>query len=56
MSANEEPAEADGTSQPLAEAGREEWEYVRTRLRAELGREPDDNEINEWLREQTEGY
>jgi DNA-directed RNA polymerase specialized sigma subunit len=55
--ANEEPANADdGTSQPLAETGRKEREYVRRRLRAELGREPDDNEIDEWLRAHTEGY
>ncbi|MDQ1522886.1 MAG: hypothetical protein QOE47_810, partial [Pyrinomonadaceae bacterium] len=29
---------------------------LRGRLRDELGREPTDEELNEWLREHTEGY
>ncbi len=41
---------------PLDEAVREEREYVRGRLREELKREPAEEEIDEWLRQQTEGY
>jgi len=35
---------------------REEQEYLRERLRTELGREPSEDELNEWLREHTESY
>ena len=40
----------------LGDAVRAEQAFVRQRLRAELGREPTAEEMNEWLREQTEGY
>jgi hypothetical protein len=40
----------------LGGAVRAEQAFVRQRLRAELGREPTAEEMNEWLREQTEGY
>lgn len=40
----------------LGDAARKEREYVRRRLREELQREPTGEEINEWLRRQTEGY
>jgi hypothetical protein len=45
--------DADGS---LEDAARGEREYVRERLRTELGREPTEEELNEWLREHTEGY
>jgi hypothetical protein len=45
-----------GEDTSLEDLGRDEREYVRGRLRAELGREPTDEEIDEWLREHTEGY
>lgn len=48
--------EAKDVDAPLEDAGRNEWEYVRRRLREELGREPDEQEIDEWLRQHTEGY
>jgi hypothetical protein len=35
---------------------RGEREYVRERLREELGREPAQEELDEWLRRHTEGY
>jgi hypothetical protein len=41
---------------PLEDAARSEREYVRQRLREELGREPTDEELDEWLRQHTEGY
>jgi hypothetical protein len=40
----------------LADAARAEREYVRERLRTETGRTPTDEELDEWLREHTEGY
>jgi hypothetical protein len=44
------------SSDALEEAGRREQEYVRRRLAEELGREPSEEELNEWLRRHTEGY
>ena len=55
----DEPGEykADGGSDDsLDEAARNEGEYLRRRLRDELGREPTDAELDQWLRQHTEGY
>jgi hypothetical protein len=52
----------DKTDQPddkdagLADVAQSERDYVRSRLREELKREPTDEELDEWLRQQTEGY
>jgi hypothetical protein len=40
----------------LEDAARDERHYARMRLREQLSREPSEDEINEWLRQQTEGY
>lgn len=40
----------------LEEAAEREREYLRGRLRDELRREPTGEELDEWLREHTEGY
>ena len=40
----------------LEDAARDEREVAVTRLREELGRDPSDEEIDEWLRRHTEGY
>lgn len=40
----------------LEEAAERERDYLRGRLRDELRREPTEEELNEWLREHTEGY
>lgn len=40
----------------LEDAARTERDYLRNRLREELGREPTDEELDEWLRRHTEGY
>ncbi|HEX8889194.1 MAG TPA: hypothetical protein VF779_08450 [Pyrinomonadaceae bacterium] len=40
----------------LDDAAQNEREYVRDRLREELQREPTEAELDEWLRQQTEGY
>jgi hypothetical protein len=40
----------------LEKAVQEEYEYLRIRLKEELGREPTDEELDEWLRRHTEAY
>jgi hypothetical protein len=40
----------------LEDAAERERDYLRQRLRDELKREPTEEELNEWLREHTEGY
>ena len=40
----------------LADASRDEREVAAERLRGELGRDPTDEEVDEWLRRHTEGY
>jgi hypothetical protein len=47
---------ADDADDSLEETARLEEDYVRERLRTEMGREPSDEELREWLREHTEGY
>ena len=37
-------------------AAEDERDYVRRRLRDELGREPSEEEVDDWLRRHTEGY
>ncbi|HEX8143229.1 MAG TPA: hypothetical protein VF553_11580 [Pyrinomonadaceae bacterium] len=53
-SAEQTPSE--GADAELEDAARDEREYVRERLREELGREPTPEELDEWLRQHTEGY
>ncbi|MGA9996473.1 MAG: hypothetical protein WBP93_13725 [Pyrinomonadaceae bacterium] len=53
---SDESAEPESTDAPLEEAVRQEHEYLRNRLREELKREPTEEELNEWLRQHTEGY
>jgi hypothetical protein len=48
-------AEVEGDDS-LEAAARDEREYARQRLSAELGRKPSESEVDEWLNEQTEGY
>lgn len=40
----------------LKDAAETEHQYLHERLRAELGREPTEEELDEWLRQHTEGY
>jgi hypothetical protein len=59
--APEEEPSGDGAggksdSGTLEDAARGEREYARGRVREELGREPTEEELNEWLRQHTEGY
>ena len=52
----EETTEPDDHEAPLDDVARSEREYVRQRLREELKREPTESELDEWLRQHTEGY
>ena len=54
--APEDAPEPEDTNAPLDDAARNEREYVRQRLREELKREPTEGEVDEWLRQHTEGY
>ena len=51
-------APEDGSEEPatLEDTARQERDYLRARLRDELKREPSEEELNEWLRQHTEGY
>jgi hypothetical protein len=46
----------EGGDATLEDVAEREQDYLRGRLRDELQREPTDEELNEWLREHTEGY
>jgi hypothetical protein len=46
----------DDSDAKLAGVARTEHEYLHQRLREELGREPSEEELDEWLRQHTEGY
>jgi hypothetical protein len=48
--------DGEGANDSLEDAARDERDYARERQREELGREPTEEEVNEWLRQQTEGY
>lgn len=46
----------DETANKLQDVAEGEHQYLHQRLRAELGREPTETELDEWLRQHTEGY
>jgi hypothetical protein len=46
----------EGGDDSLQELARDERELARARAAGELGREPSEEEIDDWLRRQTEGY
>jgi hypothetical protein len=50
------PSPGDNPDSGLEEVARREREYVRRRLRGELKRAPTEEEMDEWLRQQTEGH
>jgi hypothetical protein len=56
FSSEDEAPGTDEGNDSLDEAAETEREYVRRRLRDELGREPSEEEMDEWLRRHTEGY
>lgn len=56
MSSEEQEKEEPASSPELEEVVKTEHQYLHQRLREELGREPTEEELDEWLREHTEGY
>ena len=46
----------DENKSDLSDVASEEEDFVRDRLSSELGRQPTQEEVDEWLREHTEGY
>ncbi|HLL14496.1 MAG TPA: hypothetical protein VK388_05505 [Pyrinomonadaceae bacterium] len=54
--APEEDSETAGGDASLEETAERERDYLRGRLRDEWGREPTEEELDEWLREHTEGH
>jgi hypothetical protein len=55
LAESDEPTGGDSDN-TLEDAARDEREYVRERLRRELQRDPTEDEVNDWLRQHTEGY
>jgi hypothetical protein len=55
MSSEKQQPETEGSGE-LNEVVRKENEFLTERLRKELGREPTSEELDEWLRQHTEGY
>jgi hypothetical protein len=57
MTLEDEQKDADGSGDgKLEEIAESEHEYLHQRLREDLGREPTEAELDEWLRQHTEGY
>ena len=52
----EETGSAGSGGESLADAARDEREVAAARLRGELGHDPSEEEVDEWLRHHTEGY
>jgi hypothetical protein len=56
MSTNNDRVTEGNQEAGLNDVVQTEQEFVRQKLREELGREPTEEELNEWLREHTESY
>jgi DNA-directed RNA polymerase specialized sigma subunit len=57
--ADADPSKEDrdaGGDDSLKDLAREQQDLARERLSGELGRDPTEDEIDDWLRRQTEGY
>lgn len=46
----------EGADDSLEDAAEHELDDMRAQLREELGREPSEDELSDWLRRHTEGY
>lgn len=53
---NSETVDGGGGDGTLEEVAEQEREYLRRRLRDEWQRDPTEDELDEWLREHTEGH
>jgi hypothetical protein len=49
-------APAGEGGEKLEDVAQTEHQYLHQRLREELGREPTEEELDQWLRQHTEGY
>jgi hypothetical protein len=49
-------AEVSESNDKLEDIAETEHNYLHQRLREDLGREPTEAELDEWLRQHTEGY
>lgn len=56
MNSEDKKGETLEKSSELGEIAEIEHKYLHQRLRDELGREPTEDELDEWLRQHTEGY
>lgn len=56
MSRDDEEKIEGAESRRLEDIAESEHEYLHQRLREDLGREPTEEELDEWLRQHTEGY
>ncbi len=56
MSAENKKKDSVTKSGELEDVAETEHKYLRERLHEELAREPTEEELNEWLRQHTEGY
>jgi hypothetical protein len=56
MSSEEQEKGEPANTPELEEVFKAEHQYLHQRLREELCREPTEEELDEWLREHTEGY
>lgn len=56
MSSENSTTTRDENNSELKDVAETEHEYLHQRLREELGREPTEEELDEWLRQHTEGY
>lgn len=56
MAAENDETNELGPGSGLEDAAETEHKYLHERLRAELGREPTEEELDEWVRQHTEGY
>ncbi len=56
MTLNDEENEEPESVTKLEDVAENEHHYLQQRLQAELGREPTETELDEWLRQHTEGY
>jgi hypothetical protein len=56
MDSENKEVETTEKNSELGKIAETEHEYLHQRLREELGREPTESELDEWLRQHTEGY
>jgi len=56
MNPQDKKDDATSAGSELNEIAETEHAYLHQRLRDELGREPTEEELDDWLRQHTEGY